>query len=234
MWKSVTIRQFYDFHKCIVLFTWRSPYCQQIPACFLNVVLLPPSLPQQMYIAEVLQDPEEAASGSSEDEGQGPSRDEEARRAENSMTGDFQSCEDSLIENEIRQWKPAGREGERPDRTRRVHWLKGRAELCFLSSAHWGTSHRLTRARFLPRATWTGFGRSFPLLWKSVNTKKSPSFRSKPSRGSPICCRRTRPGESKKKNKKKPRFLQGKDGVCMPKTLLHLKEKKTTSKLEFH
>uniref|UniRef100_A0A3P9IQC4 Transmembrane protein 63B n=1 Tax=Oryzias latipes TaxID=8090 RepID=A0A3P9IQC4_ORYLA len=58
---------------------------------------------KQMYIAEVLQDPEEAASGSSEDEGQGPSRDEEARRAENSMTGDFQSCEDSLIENEIRQ-----------------------------------------------------------------------------------------------------------------------------------
>ncbi|XP_061545344.1 CSC1-like protein 2 isoform X1 [Phycodurus eques] len=58
----------------------------------------------QMYIAEVLQDPnsEEAGSGSGEDDGQGSSQDEEIINVENGLNEDFQSGEDSLIENEVR------------------------------------------------------------------------------------------------------------------------------------
>uniref|UniRef100_A0A8C9ZHH6 Transmembrane protein 63B n=1 Tax=Sander lucioperca TaxID=283035 RepID=A0A8C9ZHH6_SANLU len=59
---------------------------------------------QQMYIAEVLQDPnlEEAGSGSGEDDGQGSSQDEEIINVENGLNEDFQSGEDSLIDNEVR------------------------------------------------------------------------------------------------------------------------------------
>ncbi|KAM9364186.1 CSC1-like protein 2 isoform 2-T2 [Pholidichthys leucotaenia] len=59
----------------------------------------------QMYIAQVLQDPnsEDASSGSGEDDGQGSSQDEEIINVENGLNGAFQSGEDSLIENEVRQ-----------------------------------------------------------------------------------------------------------------------------------
>ncbi|XP_038162899.1 CSC1-like protein 2 isoform X2 [Cyprinodon tularosa] len=58
----------------------------------------------QMYICQVLQDlqSEEAASGSGEDDGQGSSQDEEIIQTDNNLTADFQSGEDSLIENEVR------------------------------------------------------------------------------------------------------------------------------------
>uniref|UniRef100_A0A4W6BVW5 Transmembrane protein 63B n=1 Tax=Lates calcarifer TaxID=8187 RepID=A0A4W6BVW5_LATCA len=58
----------------------------------------------QMYIAQVLQDPnsEEAGSGSGEDDGQGSSQDEEIINVENGLNADFQSGEDSLIDNEVR------------------------------------------------------------------------------------------------------------------------------------
>lgn len=59
---------------------------------------------QQMYIAQVLQDPnsEENGSGSGEDDGQGSSQDEEIINVENGLNEDFQSGEDSLIDNEVR------------------------------------------------------------------------------------------------------------------------------------
>ncbi|XP_047458632.1 CSC1-like protein 2 isoform X3 [Mugil cephalus] len=59
----------------------------------------------QMYIAQILQDPnsEEAGSGSGEDDGQGSSQDEEIISVENGLNEDFQSGEDSLIDNEVRQ-----------------------------------------------------------------------------------------------------------------------------------
>ncbi|PWA25922.1 hypothetical protein CCH79_00001492 [Gambusia affinis] len=58
----------------------------------------------QTYICQVLQDPssEEAGSGNGEDDGQGSSQDEEMIQAGNNLTGDFQSGEASLIENEVR------------------------------------------------------------------------------------------------------------------------------------
>lgn len=57
----------------------------------------------QMYIAEVLQDPNsEGGSGSGEEDGQGSSQDEEIINVENGLNEDFQSGEDSLIENEVR------------------------------------------------------------------------------------------------------------------------------------
>uniref|UniRef100_A0A8C4GHZ9 Transmembrane protein 63B n=1 Tax=Dicentrarchus labrax TaxID=13489 RepID=A0A8C4GHZ9_DICLA len=58
----------------------------------------------QMYIAQVLQDPnsEEAGSGSGEEDGQGSSQDEEIINVENGLNEDFQSGEDSLIDNEVR------------------------------------------------------------------------------------------------------------------------------------
>lgn len=61
---------------------------------------------QQMYIAQVLQDPtsEEAGSGSGEDDGQGSSQDEEIINVQNGLNADFQSGEDSLIDNEVRHW----------------------------------------------------------------------------------------------------------------------------------
>ncbi|XP_036441919.1 CSC1-like protein 2 isoform X2 [Colossoma macropomum] len=61
---------------------------------------------QQMYIAQVLQDPncDEAGGGSGEDDGQGSSQDEEMINAGNSLNeADFQSGEDSLIANEVHQ-----------------------------------------------------------------------------------------------------------------------------------
>ncbi|KAG7251057.1 hypothetical protein CRUP_015203, partial [Coryphaenoides rupestris] len=56
-----------------------------------------------MYIAQVLQDPnaDEVGSGS-EDDGQGSSQDEEIINVTNGLNEDFQSGEDSLIENEVR------------------------------------------------------------------------------------------------------------------------------------
>uniref|UniRef100_A0A673AV03 CSC1-like protein 2 n=1 Tax=Sphaeramia orbicularis TaxID=375764 RepID=A0A673AV03_9TELE len=67
------------------------------------ILLLLSSL-QQMYIAQVLQDPnsEENGSGSGEDDGQGSSQDEEIINVENGLNEDFQSGEDSLIDNEVR------------------------------------------------------------------------------------------------------------------------------------
>ncbi|XP_068184019.1 CSC1-like protein 2 isoform X2 [Antennarius striatus] len=58
----------------------------------------------QMYIAQVLQDPnlEEAGSGSGEDDGQGSSQDEEIINVENRLNEDFRSGEESLIDNEVR------------------------------------------------------------------------------------------------------------------------------------
>ncbi|XP_056292267.1 CSC1-like protein 2 isoform X2 [Pseudoliparis swirei] len=58
----------------------------------------------QMYIAQVLQDPNsgEACSASGEEDGQGSSQDEEIINVENGLNEDFQSGEDSLIDNEVR------------------------------------------------------------------------------------------------------------------------------------
>lgn len=59
---------------------------------------------QQMYIAQVLQDPnsDETGAGSGEDDGQGSSQDEEMINGGNSLNeADFQSGEDSLIANEV-------------------------------------------------------------------------------------------------------------------------------------
>uniref|UniRef100_A0A8C9W4Q8 Transmembrane protein 63B n=1 Tax=Scleropages formosus TaxID=113540 RepID=A0A8C9W4Q8_SCLFO len=60
----------------------------------------------QMYIAQVLQDPnsDEIGAGSEEDDGQGSSQDEEMINAADSLNeADFQSGEDSLIANEVCQ-----------------------------------------------------------------------------------------------------------------------------------
>uniref|UniRef100_A0AAY4B4R6 Transmembrane protein 63B n=1 Tax=Denticeps clupeoides TaxID=299321 RepID=A0AAY4B4R6_9TELE len=60
----------------------------------------------QMYIAQVLQDPnsDEAGGVSGEDDGQGSSQDEEMMTGGNSLNeADFQSGEDSLIANEVHQ-----------------------------------------------------------------------------------------------------------------------------------
>uniref|UniRef100_A0A669EWN5 Transmembrane protein 63B n=1 Tax=Oreochromis niloticus TaxID=8128 RepID=A0A669EWN5_ORENI len=59
----------------------------------------------QMYIAEVLQEPnsDETGSGSGEDDGQGSSQDEEIISVDNGLNEAFQSGEDSLIDNEVRQ-----------------------------------------------------------------------------------------------------------------------------------
>ena len=67
-----------------------------------------------MYIAQVLQDPnsEEAGSGSGEDDDQGSSQDEEIINVENDLNEDFQSGEDSLIDNEVRHWYCLG-QGEK-------------------------------------------------------------------------------------------------------------------------
>lgn len=60
---------------------------------------------QQMYIAQVLQDPnsDEPGGGSSEED-RGSSQDEEMLNGGNSINeADFQSGEDSLIANEVHQ-----------------------------------------------------------------------------------------------------------------------------------
>lgn len=58
-----------------------------------------------MYIAEVLQEPnsDETGSGSGEDDCQGSSQDEEIISVDNGLNEAFQSGEDSLIDNEVRQ-----------------------------------------------------------------------------------------------------------------------------------
>lgn len=62
---------------------------------------VPLLLPQQKYIAQVLQDSSpEGEATESEEQG---SQDEELITADGMNDTDFQSCEDSLIENEIRQ-----------------------------------------------------------------------------------------------------------------------------------
>lgn len=79
-----------------------------------------------MYIAEVLQDPnsEEAGSGSGEDDGQGSSQDEEIINVENGLNEDFQSGEDSLIDNEVRHWYCLEQEKKNPPSfTWGVHWI---------------------------------------------------------------------------------------------------------------
>ncbi|XP_026106586.1 CSC1-like protein 2 isoform X1 [Carassius auratus] len=58
----------------------------------------PPVKSVQTYVAQVLQDPNTDETGSGEDEGQGLSQGEEGVN-----DGDFQSGEDSLIENEVHQ-----------------------------------------------------------------------------------------------------------------------------------
>uniref|UniRef100_A0A671YN97 Transmembrane protein 63B n=1 Tax=Sparus aurata TaxID=8175 RepID=A0A671YN97_SPAAU len=82
-------------HVCFGHFKYLSAHNYKVMTCFLN---------SQMYIAEVLQDPnsEEAGSGSGEDDGQGSSQDEEIINVENGLNEDFQSGEDSLIDNEVR------------------------------------------------------------------------------------------------------------------------------------
>ncbi|KAJ8384747.1 hypothetical protein AAFF_G00198330 [Aldrovandia affinis] len=65
----------------------------------------------QMYIAQVLQDPnsDETGTGSGEDDGQGSSQDEEMINAGNSLNeADFQSGEDSLIANETSRGEASG------------------------------------------------------------------------------------------------------------------------------
>uniref|UniRef100_A0A8C5I2W7 CSC1-like protein 2 n=1 Tax=Gouania willdenowi TaxID=441366 RepID=A0A8C5I2W7_GOUWI len=84
-------------HVCFGHFKYLSAHNYKVTAyCFF------PSI--QMYIAQVLQDPnsEEGGSGSGEDDGQGSSQDEEIINVQNGLTEDFQSVEDSLIENEVR------------------------------------------------------------------------------------------------------------------------------------
>lgn len=62
-----------------------------------------PTLQQQMYIAQVLQDPNCDETGGNSDDGQGSSQDEEMMNGGNSLNeADFQSGEDSLIANEVR------------------------------------------------------------------------------------------------------------------------------------
>lgn len=80
-----------------------------------------------MYIAEVLQDPnaEEAGSGSGEDDGQGSSQDEEIINVQNGLNADFQSGEDSLIDNEVRHW--SWDQVQRDERTDYM-WIKHGAE----------------------------------------------------------------------------------------------------------
>lgn len=83
-----------------------------------------------MYIAQVLQDPnsEEAGSGSGEDDGQGSSQDEEIINVQNGLNADFQSGEDSLIDNEVRHWLWRRKEKTNPRRpssmTWGVHWFR--------------------------------------------------------------------------------------------------------------
>lgn len=60
---------------------------------------------QQMYIAQVLQDPNsDEPGGASSEEDRGSSQDEEMLNGGNSINeADFQSGEDSLIANEVHQ-----------------------------------------------------------------------------------------------------------------------------------
>ncbi|XP_076001339.1 mechanosensitive cation channel TMEM63B-like [Genypterus blacodes] len=70
-----------------------------------QVVCAPASNKSAMYIALVLQDPNSEEAGSSvsgEEDGQGSSQDEEIINVGNGLNKDFQSGEDSLIDNEMR------------------------------------------------------------------------------------------------------------------------------------
>lgn len=74
----------------------------------LRLITFPPfpSVPQQRYIAQVLQEqgPEESVSGSGEEYGQGSPQDDELMAPGSVVNeGDFQSGEDSLIDNEVHQ-----------------------------------------------------------------------------------------------------------------------------------
>lgn len=61
-------------------------------------------LQQQMYIAQVLQDPNtEEPGGGSGEEDRASAQDEEMMNGGNINEADFQSGEDSLIANEVRQ-----------------------------------------------------------------------------------------------------------------------------------
>lgn len=76
------------------------------PAAGLNIPA--PPLPPQKYIAQVLQDSEADGDGAPTSSGDEPpstsSQDEELLMPPDGLTDtDFQSCEDSLIENEIHQ-----------------------------------------------------------------------------------------------------------------------------------
>uniref|UniRef100_A0A8C9UZP9 Transmembrane protein 63B n=1 Tax=Scleropages formosus TaxID=113540 RepID=A0A8C9UZP9_SCLFO len=71
-----------------------------------SLIPSPAPISLQMYIAQVLQDPnsDEIGAGSEEDDGQGSSQDEEMINAADSLNeADFQSGEDSLIANEVCQ-----------------------------------------------------------------------------------------------------------------------------------
>ncbi|XP_061737114.1 CSC1-like protein 2 isoform X2 [Nerophis ophidion] len=64
----------------------------------------PPSKSQQMYIAQVLQDPNSDEPGGAGEEDRASSQDEELLNGGNNINeADFQSGEDSLIANEVRQ-----------------------------------------------------------------------------------------------------------------------------------
>ncbi|XP_076018249.1 mechanosensitive cation channel TMEM63B-like isoform X2 [Genypterus blacodes] len=70
-----------------------------------QVVCAPASNKSAMYIALVLQDPNSEEAGSSvsgEEDGQGSSQDEEIINVGNGLNEDFQSGEESLIDNEMR------------------------------------------------------------------------------------------------------------------------------------
>lgn len=70
---------------------------------FFSLYIFPLFIYQQTYVAQVLQDPNTDETGSGEDEGQGSSQDEVVVNE-----GDFQSGEDSLIENEVHHWPRQG------------------------------------------------------------------------------------------------------------------------------
>lgn len=98
-----------------------------------------------MYIAEVLQEPnsDETGSGSGEDDGQGSSQDEEIISVDNGLNEAFQSGEDSLIDNEVRQWFHLGIESQV---TLGAHWMSELNEELnqwFSETSHppWGTFH---------------------------------------------------------------------------------------------
>lgn len=111
-----------------------------------------------MYIAQVLQDPnsEEAGSGSGEDDGQGSSQDEEIINVENGLTEDFQSGEDSLIENEVRHWYCPEQEEKSYLRSALNMWIKPGTEQAVLQSISTSTEGLYTNKSTLStKIKWT-------------------------------------------------------------------------------